>query len=283
VEVLAGAFFGASVLSLASARRARMRPGWDRLLVERAEPYLARAHVRMVFAAVGRGRIGSRARADLRLRRRHREADARWSLEAMAGLKVLLPLGLGLLVLGGAFAAPSAALLLPPIAALGYGAPDFLLARRVHRRRRVIDAGVPELVEVLAALTGGGAPPALALSRAVRSVSGPLGAELALAMRRVELGAPWRSAVGQLTQRTASRDLRRLARALELSQRLGSSLAQALHELAADLRAERRARAEEAARRAPVKMLFPLVLLVLPAFILLTVGPVLLATLRSLR
>ena len=53
--------------------------------------------------------------------------------------------------------------------------------------------------------------------------------------------------------------------------------------MAEDLRADRRARAEEAARRAPVKMLFPLVFLVLPAFLLLTVGPVVLATVRSLR
>jgi tight adherence protein C len=74
-----------------------------------------------------------------------------------------------------------------------------------------------------------------------------------------------------------------LASALGRAHRLGTSPRAALRGIATELRAERRARAEELARRAPVKMLFPLVLLILPAFLLLTVGPVLLATIRSLH
>ena len=77
--------------------------------------------------------------------------------------------------------------------------------------------------------------------------------------------------------------LRRLAVSLGRSQRLGTSVGSTLRSVAEDLRADRRARAEEAARRAPVKMLFPLVFLILPAFLLLTVGPVVLATVRSLH
>ena len=67
------------------------------------------------------------------------------------------------------------------------------------------------------------------------------------------------------------------------NKRLGTSLGSTLRSVAEDLRGERRARAEELARRAPIKMLFPLVFLILPAFLLLTVGPVLVATLRSLH
>src|SRR5438128_2368627 len=74
-----------------------------------------------------------------------------------------------------------------------------------------------------------------------------------------------------------------LAIALGRSARLGTTIGSTLRSVAVDLRGERRARAEELARRAPIKMLFPLVFLILPAFLLLTVGPVVLAMLRSLH
>jgi tight adherence protein C len=67
------------------------------------------------------------------------------------------------------------------------------------------------------------------------------------------------------------------------TERLGSSLADALRELADEVRDERRQNAAERARKAPVKMLFPLVFMILPAFLLLTVVPVLISTLRSIR
>ena len=73
-----------------------------------------------------------------------------------------------------------------------------------------------------------------------------------------------------------------MARALARAQRLGGSVQGSLRTIVAQLRSERRVRAEELARRAPVKMLFPLVFMVLPAFLLLTVVPVLVATVRSL-
>jgi tight adherence protein C len=64
---------------------------------------------------------------------------------------------------------------------------------------------------------------------------------------------------------------------------LGSSLSDALSELATEVRDARRSAATERARKAPVKMLFPLVFLVLPAFLLLTVVPVLISALQSIR
>jgi tight adherence protein C len=71
--------------------------------------------------------------------------------------------------------------------------------------------------------------------------------------------------------------------ALTRAEALGSSLSEEVGRLAADVREARRAAATERARAAPVKMLFPLVFLVLPAFLLLTVVPVLVATVESIR
>jgi tight adherence protein C len=102
-------------------------------------------------------------------------------------------------------------------------------------------------------------------------------------VRAVDLGARWRDELRRAADRMELPDLRRAVGVLTRTESLGSSLSSAMAELAADVRASRRARASERARTAPVKMLFPLVFLILPAFLLLTVVPVLLSTVRSIR
>jgi tight adherence protein C len=74
-----------------------------------------------------------------------------------------------------------------------------------------------------------------------------------------------------------------LATTLVGSLRDGSPAADGLDRLAVELRAERRRRAEEVARRVPIKLLFPLVACILPAFALLTVAPLLAGALDALR
>lgn len=159
----------------------------------------------------------------------------------------------------------------------------FLASRGERRRRATIDRQTLDFVELLLAAIEAGLPPAVAVERAARMTSGCLGEELDTAARQIELGVGWRVALEQLGDRTGSTALRRLTVTLARGHRLGTSPRQSLRAIADELRMDRRSRAEETARRAPVKMLFPLVLLILPAFLLLTVGPVLLATIRSLR
>jgi tight adherence protein C len=236
-----------------------------------------------VIERIGRSPLGRYARPSEEINRRLLAAGQPLSPDALTGARVVA----GAIALGGglalAVARPSAVLLVPVFALIGARGPDLWLARRVRRRTRTIARQVVDLVEILVATTDGGLGPGEALRRAAHVLRPPLGDELSVAVQEIDLGASWRTALDDLVARVDDAALRRLTRALERSQRLGTTVRNTLRGVAADLRDDRRVRAEEAARRAPVKMLFPLVLLILPAFLLLTVGPVLLGTLRSLH
>ena len=99
----------------------------------------------------------------------------------------------------------------------------------------------------------------------------------------IDLGARWREELAAAAERLHLSDLRRIVAVLSRTETLGASLADSTADLAASVRSARRAAVTERARTAPVKMLFPLVFLVLPAFLLLTVVPVLLTTVQSIR
>ncbi|MGZ8582415.1 MAG: type II secretion system F family protein [Actinomycetota bacterium] len=151
-----------------------------------------------------------------------------------------------------------------------------------RRRRVAVDAEIPQLLDLLAAASSAGLAAPLALRRATEGLAGPLADEVRATVRAVDLGARWRDELEALADRLDLPDLRRAVAALTRTESLGASLAQATSELAAAVRQARRAATSERARTAPVKMLFPLVFLVLPAFLLLTVVPVLLTTVRSI-
>ena len=156
-------------------------------------------------------------------------------------------------------------------------------ARADARRRRAMDAELPQLLDLLAAGSAAGLSAVTGLRRSVSALRGPLGAELERSLDAVDLGARWRDELAAVTDRLSLPDLRRAVAVLTRTETLGTSLTSATRELAADVRSSRRAAVAERARAAPVKMLFPLVFLVLPAFLLLTVVPVLLTTVRSIR
>jgi pilus assembly protein TadC len=180
--------------------------------------------------------------------------------------------------------APGPKLLTVPLALLlGDRIRKLGAARAGARRHRAIDAEIPQLLDLLAAGSAAGLSAVVGLQRSVSILRGPLGAELRGSLDAVDLGARWQEELGAVTERLALPDLRRAVAVLTRTETLGTSLTEATRELAADVRRARRAAVAERARTAPVKMLFPLVFLVLPAFLLLTVVPVLLTTVESIR
>jgi tight adherence protein C len=157
-----------------------------------------------------------------------------------------------------------------------------LIARRTRRAHEaaVIDQ-LPDVVDLLHLTTAAGLPIGTALSAIGRRPGGPLGAALARAAAHIERGGTTSSALG-LVLGDAGASIRPLVDALADHDRYGTPLAPSLERVAIESRLRRRRWAEEAARRLPVTLLFPLVLTTLPAFALLTVVPLLAGSFGSL-
>jgi Flp pilus assembly protein TadB len=173
--------------------------------------------------------------------------------------------------------------LVPVVLLVALRVPRFLDARAIRTRQRAVDAEITQFLDALAAASTAGLSAPLGMRRAAEVVRGPFREDLEAALRSVDLGARWRDELRGVAEQADLPDLRRAVAVITRTETLGSSLATSTIDLADRVRAGRRQRATERARTAPVKMLFPLVFLVLPAFLLLTVVPVLLTTLQSIR
>jgi tight adherence protein C len=233
---------------------------------------------RELLSSVGRRLIPAGRRTAARLAAVGRSDE----LDRVLGIKATLAaagVGLGVTTWGPA---PTALIGSVVMAAGGWIGPDLILARQVRAWRRRITAAVPEALDLVALAVGAGLSPRLALDRATVFVAGPLGEELRRARREVALGLPWERALRAMAERTEDRAVGRLAATLARGRRLGTPLVGPLRTLAIEVRAEDRARAEEEARRAPVVMLFPLVLCVLPAFVVAAVVPAVVVAIRGL-
>jgi pilus assembly protein TadC len=153
-------------------------------------------------------------------------------------------------------------------------------ARR--RARRVDDAVARELpvtVDLLAVAIGAGSTPFLAVDGVSQWAPPVLAARLAGVRRSCALGRAFDAALDDLAREVPR--LRPLSDALLASDRFGAPVGDALARLAAEQRTFLRRRAEARARTVPVRLLFPLVFLVLPAFALLTVVPAVFAGLGA--
>lgn len=144
---------------------------------------------------------------------------------------------------------------------------------------------MPDVIDLFAVAIASGLNTRLAL-RAVAERAPP--GTLTDALRQVgqdvtATGERLADTIERLPNELGSEDVRPLVSAITDAERYGARLGPTLDRLADDARRTRQRRAEEAARRIPVKLLFPLVTCILPAFGLLTVAPLIAGGLRALR
>jgi tight adherence protein C len=184
-----------------------------------------------------------------------------------------------------ALAAAALAPLAPPLAIVPLAwsvlAPALASRRSARAHEAAITDQLPDVVDLLVLTTAAGLPITAAVTAIGRRPGGPLGAALERAATHVERGGTTASALGLVLDH-AGASARPLVEALAAHDRYGTPLAPALERVAIESRLRRRRRAEEAARRLPVTLLFPLVLTTLPAFALLTVVPLLAGSFGSL-
>lgn len=175
------------------------------------------------------------------------------------------------------------AIVVAPVGAwIGYRLPQILHRRRIARRREQAAMALPDSVDLLAVCTHAGLNLALSLKRVAARSRGVLGQELTRTLEEIELGVPRQVALQSLAKRNPDGDLEALVGVLENAERFGTEVSASLESFSQEVRSRRRRSAEEQARRAPIKILFPLVFLILPAFVLLSVVPLMLSTFSSL-
>lgn len=169
---------------------------------------------------------------------------------------------------------------------LGWLLPKQILYRLVKRYKARLQEALPDTIDMLGIVLGTG----LALDQALLRVSEEmqhiypeLASEFYTVVMQVKAGQERSKAFNQLVRRTGIEDIKSLSAMIVQSEKFGTSLSQALKVYAESLRTRRRLRAEAAIGKAGIKMLFPIVLFILPALFVITLVPGLLTTLRDLR
>jgi Flp pilus assembly protein TadB len=178
------------------------------------------------------------------------------------------------------------ALAWPPLTALAaaawFGRRRWVRARAVRRRQHAIAVALPDVIDLLVVAIGAGLTPTLAVRHLATLAPAPFAAAFADVDRRVERGRRLADGLDALPEHLGVA-VHPLIAAIGGAERYGAPLAPALELLAHDARRERRRRAEEAARTLPVKLCFPLVCCVLPAFVLLTIAPLVAGAVRAVH
>ncbi len=184
------------------------------------------------------------------------------------------------LLLFGLFASPVIARphLLTALGACGFGyiMPGMVLARLAKRRQHRIQLGLPDALDLLVVSVEAG----LGLDQAIQRVGEELSFahpdladELALINLELRAGKARGEALRNLGERTGVDDVVSLVTMLIQTDKFGTSVAQSLRVHSDTLRTKRRQRAEEAAAKTGVKMVFPLVFCIFPAIWIVTIGP----------
>lgn len=164
--------------------------------------------------------------------------------------------------------------------------PNLVVTKARTKRRKSVDRHLPDAVDLLeiCVASGMGLDAAwAAVNDEIRSVSDVFADEMELTTLEISLGIPRAEAMRHMATRTGVEDLSSLVALLVQAERLGASIGDALTTFARGLREIRSQRAEESAEKMSVKLMFPMVMFIFPALLLIMLGPAVIQLVRAMN
>jgi tight adherence protein C len=167
---------------------------------------------------------------------------------------------------------------------LGWVGPTFYVRSRLKARQKEVQLALADMLDMLVVCVEAGLGLNQALVRVadeIEHVSPVMSEQLAMVNLEMRAGTPREEALKNLAERTGLPDIRSLVSMMIQTDRFGTSVADALRVHSETMRTKRRQRAEEAAAKTTIKLVFPLVLFVFPAMFVVVIGPSALAIFRT--
>lgn len=185
----------------------------------------------------------------------------------------------------GSDGSPSVLALFPALVLFVFGLfmPFIFLRRMAKNRQKRIWRALPNALDLMTTCVESGLSLDFALQRVAERYEGALSDEIQRVLREIGLGKTRREALMEMAERTELPDLMTFVNSIVQAETLGTSIGQILRAQADDLRRRRRQRAEQIARQAPVKMVFPTVFFLMPSLFIITIGPMMLNVIDTFR
>lgn len=166
------------------------------------------------------------------------------------------------------------AFLLTPLSAMiGFYFPQIWLKGQVKKRQEKIQKILPFTLDLLNICSDAGLGLPSSISKVAENVEGPIADEFAEVLRSISLGVDIKDALKDMTRRTDVQELNEFVIAVIQADKLGTGMSRVLKAQSKSMRLAAKQRAQEKAFKAPVKMLFPMVLFIFPSIFIVLLGP----------
>jgi len=168
-----------------------------------------------------------------------------------------------------------------PAAAIGFFLPELWLRGRISKRQNDVRKAMPDALDLLTICVEAGLGFDAAMAKVYQKWDNVVALAFGRVIREIQLGKLRRDSLKDMADRLGVSEMTSFIAAVIQSEQLGVSLARVLRIQADQMRIKRRQRAEEAAHKAPIKMLIPLALLIFPSICIVLMTPAVLMLMQS--